>query len=111
MAELLVVAERQLILRRSVKSRCFRRSRTRSGNADESEKRSVSLLFLCGRSKEPPHSHVQRDDAEAKFWLSPVRLAWNRGFSGAELRRIERITEEKEPQLMEGWNEYFGIGR
>ena len=48
--------------------------------------------------------------AQAKFWLAPVRLAWNRGFRGAELRRLERITEENEARLMEIWNEYFDIG-
>jgi hypothetical protein len=54
---------------------------------------------------------VQRDDAEAKFWLGPVRLAWNHGFSGPELRRVERIAEENENRLMEIWNEYFNIGQ
>jgi hypothetical protein len=48
--------------------------------------------------------------AEAKFWLAPVRLAWNRGFSAAELRRIEGLTEENEDRLLEIWNEYFDIG-
>jgi hypothetical protein len=54
---------------------------------------------------------VQRETAEAKFWLSPVRLAWNRGFSGAELRRIERITAEHELQLIEIGNDYFDLGQ
>jgi hypothetical protein len=59
----------------------------------------------------PQNPHAQRDNAEAKFWLSPVRLAWNRGFSGAELGRIERITAEHELQLVEIWNDYFGLGQ
>jgi hypothetical protein len=45
------------------------------------------------------------------FWLSPVRLAWNRGVSGVELRRIERITAEHELQLIEIWNDYFDLGQ
>ena len=69
------------------------------------------FFHYAGDRYEPPHTHVHRDDAEAKFWLVPVRLAWNRGFPGAELRRIERITEENESRLMEIWNEYFGAGR
>ena len=51
--------------------------------------------------------HVQRDQAECKFWLASVRLAWNRGFSSAELRRVERLTEKHEAKLMEIWNDYF----
>ena len=30
--------------------------------------------FDCG---EPIHVHVRRENAEAKFWLQPVALAWN----------------------------------
>jgi hypothetical protein len=59
---------------------------------------------------EPPHTHVQRDDAEAKFWLSSVRLAWNHGFSGAELRQVERTTED-ETRLIEIWNDYLDISQ
>ena len=40
------------------------------------------FFFYAGDRNELAHTHVQRDDAEAKFWLAPVRLAWNRGFSG-----------------------------
>lgn len=45
----------------------------------------------------------------AKFWLNPVSLARNHGFSARELRQIERIVQENRQQLLEGWNEYFGI--
>ena len=69
------------------------------------------FFFYAGDRHEPPHTHVQRDNAETKFWLSPVRLAWNRGFSGAELRRVESITEENETRLIDTWNEYFDIGQ
>jgi hypothetical protein len=57
---------------------------------------------------EPPHVHVDRDDQSAKFWLAPVALARNLGFSAVELRRIQRIVAEHEAELLEGWNEYFG---
>jgi hypothetical protein len=68
------------------------------------------FFFYAGDGGEPPHTHAQRDRSECKFWLVPVRLAWNRGFSGAELRQIERITEEHEAELMEIWNGFFDIG-
>lgn len=67
------------------------------------------FFFYAGDRNEPAHTRVQRDVAEAKFWLAPTRLAWNRGFRAAELRRLERITAENEARLMEAWNEYFGM--
>lgn len=69
------------------------------------------FFFYAGARDEPVRAHVQRDEAEAKSWLAPVRLAWNRGFRGPELRRLERIAEENEARLMEIWNEYFDMGQ
>ena len=57
---------------------------------------------------EPPHVHVDRDDQSAKFWLNPVTLARNLGFSPVELRRIQRMLKEDEGMLLEKWNERFG---
>jgi hypothetical protein len=68
------------------------------------------FYFYAGDRNEPVHTHVQRDDAEAKFWLLPTRLASNRGFSSAELRRLETLTAENQQQLIERWNEYFDRG-
>ncbi len=52
------------------------------------------LFFYSAEGSEPPHVHVRRDLATAKFWLGPVRLARSRGFSDHELRKIKRIIEE-----------------
>ena len=65
------------------------------------------FYFYSGDRDEPPHVNVGRDANEAKFWLDPVRLAWSRGFSGTELRRIEAIVAEHVRQLMEAWNAFF----
>jgi len=48
--------------------------------------------------------HVDRDDLSAKFWLSPVALARNFGFSAVELRRIESLVEEHQAEFLEQWN-------
>ncbi len=68
------------------------------------------LYFYSHEPNEPPHVHVDRDNLSAKFWLNPVSLAYNRGFSARELRQVERIVRENRQQLLEDWNEYFGIG-
>lgn len=59
-------------------------------------------------ANEPPHIHVDRDDLSAKFWLNPVALARNLGFSAAELRKIERLIIASRSMLLEGWNNEYG---
>lgn len=56
---------------------------------------------------EPPHVHVERDREEAKFWLSPVRLQNNKGFSRTEINNIQKLVEENQEQLLVGWNDFF----
>ena len=64
--------------------------------------------FYSHEPNEPPHVHVDRDDQSAKFWLGPVGLAFNLGFSPVELRRIQRMLKENETILLEKWNARFG---
>lgn len=58
---------------------------------------------------EPPHVHVERESHDAKFWLTPVRLARSRGFGAAELLRLEKLVGERQEMLLGAWNEYFTI--
>ncbi len=66
------------------------------------------VYFHSHEPNEPPHVHVDRDDQSAKFWLAPVALARNLGFSGHELRKIERLVEEHEEILLKAWEETHG---
>ncbi len=54
------------------------------------------------------HIHVKRDDQLAKFWLSPVSMAKNRGFNSPELNQIAKLVVKHEQMLMEAWHDYFG---
>lgn len=63
------------------------------------------LFFYAGDGQEPPHVHVERDNGVAKLWLDPVRVQKDLGFRAAELRRIQRIVEEHQSELMEAWND------
>ena len=65
------------------------------------------IYFHSHEPNEPPHVHVDRDDASAKFWLGPVELARNLGFRAVELRRIARLVAEHEAVLQEAWDEQF----
>jgi hypothetical protein len=66
------------------------------------------FFFYSFDCAEPPHVHVRRERDEAKFWISPVALAWNRGFSSRELNDIRRIIVENEPVIVEAWHDHCG---
>ena len=67
------------------------------------------LHFYANDCREPPHVHVERDDATAKFWLHPVRLQIARGFGRREINRLQAVVEAREERLLRSWNEYFKI--
>ena len=66
------------------------------------------VYFYSHEPNEPPHMHVDRDDQSAKFWLQPVSLAVNLGFSPVELRRIQQMIQQNQSILLEAWNAKFG---
>ena len=66
------------------------------------------FYFYSHEPNEPPHVHVDRDDKSAKFWLEPVGLARNLGFTARELRRIEAWVSNYQAKFLEAWDGYFG---
>jgi hypothetical protein len=67
------------------------------------------FFFYSADEDEPPHVHVERDRATAKFWLEPVRLERSRGFGRVELGRIQTLVEGNTDSLVRSWHEYFGF--
>ena len=65
------------------------------------------VYFHSHEPGEPAHVQVDRDDCSAKFWLEPVRVATNYGFSARELRSIETLVDSNRIRLIRAWNEYF----
>lgn len=65
------------------------------------------FYFYSADREEPAHVHVERDRAEAKFWLEPVRLQYSHGFGRAEIKRIERLVVDNRNHFLESWNEFF----
>ena len=68
---------------------------------------SYRVYFHSHEPNEPPHVQVDREDQSAKFWLEPVALARNLGFSPVELRRIQAMLKDNESMLLEKWNARF----
>jgi hypothetical protein len=65
------------------------------------------FFFYSAEGKEPPHIHVRRDSATAKYWLTPVRLARSRQLKSHELRAIAALVAENRGRFLEAWNEHF----
>lgn len=66
------------------------------------------FFWYSHEPNEPAHVHIDRDQCSAKFWLEPVSLARNVGFSGRELKRIGIIIGDNQTFLLEAWHGYFG---
>jgi len=51
------------------------------------------LFMFISDCVEPRHVHVEGNDGLAKFWLRPVSLAENVGYSPREIHRIRNVVE------------------
>jgi hypothetical protein len=66
------------------------------------------LFFYSFDCNEPKHVHVQREKLICKFWLEPISLVKNSGFSPKELNSIRRIIEFNLNKILEAWYEHCG---
>ncbi len=66
------------------------------------------MFFYSNNGVEPPHVHIQKGRALAKFWLEPVAQASASGFRAYELREMERLVVEHQRDWLEAWYEFFG---
>jgi hypothetical protein len=66
------------------------------------------FYFYSHEPNEPPHVHVDRQDASCKVWLANVEVAVNHGFSKVELNTICGIVKDNCGLLLARWHEYFG---
>lgn len=64
--------------------------------------------FFAEEGNEPPHVHIQKAEGRAKFWLNPVSLVYDSGFTPRQLRFIKKIIIANHEQLLEKWNRFFG---
>jgi hypothetical protein len=66
------------------------------------------LFFVSFDCHEPRHVHVQRERRLCKYWLEPVVLASNHGFTPVELNAIRQLLLDKRKQILEAWDEHCG---
>jgi hypothetical protein len=66
------------------------------------------FFFYSFDYHEPPHVHVRRERMVCKFWLIPVALSVNHGFSARELNRIRAIILDNLNRILEAWHDHCG---
>jgi hypothetical protein len=65
------------------------------------------FFFFSNEGLEPPHIHVAKGGALAKFWLDPVELSSPTGFAAHELRRLQAMVVERRTEFEDAWNDFF----
>jgi hypothetical protein len=65
------------------------------------------FFFFSREGQEPPHIHVETAENAAKFWLTPVSLAWAVGYNAREIRAVRELVEQNATRFLEKWYEHF----
>ncbi len=63
--------------------------------------------FYSSDLNEPPHMHVIRDGNEAKVWLQPIDVSYNRGYNKVKMNQILKLIRQNQQKLLEVWNAHF----
>ena len=66
------------------------------------------FFFYSFDCNEPMHVHVQRERMVCKFWLEPIVLSKNYGFTSKELNTIREIIYNNRNKIVEAWYEHCG---
>jgi hypothetical protein len=69
------------------------------------QERGYRFYFYEADLSEPIHVHIAKSGNQAKFWISPVRLAVRGEFKDYELNQIERIIANRYAQIVAAWQE------
>ena len=66
------------------------------------------FFFYSFDCNEQMHVHVQRERMICKFWLEPVVLVRNQGYTPKELNTIRETIRKNRHKIMEAWYEHCG---
>ena len=67
------------------------------------------FFFFSLEGTEPPHIHVESAEKYAKFWLIPIALVESRRMNSTELTKVRKIIEKQRNEIINKWNEHFGL--
>jgi Domain of unknown function (DUF4160) len=67
---------------------------------------SYRIFFTSFDCNEPPHVHIERENATCKFWIAPIELARSHGFRASELNTIRRLINTHRVAILGPWHEH-----
>lgn len=65
------------------------------------------FVWWSNETREPPHVHVFKGGAAAKWWLLPLQEAYSAGLNPGQRRAIQAILEEQRFSLLRQWYDSF----
>lgn len=65
------------------------------------------FFFYSNESNEPPHVHLEKGDAEGKYWIDPLEKEYMHGFTRSEEKQARKIIEEQQENFKNDWDDYF----
>ena len=68
----------------------------------------INEFFFYSNEKERMHVHYKKDGKKAKFWLFPIELARNEGFSEHEINDILKKLKGTRNECVKKWKQHFG---
>jgi hypothetical protein len=63
------------------------------------------MFMFMSDCAEPRHVHIEDNDCGAKFWLEPVSLAANLGYSPREINRLRAIIDRDRHALIQAFDD------
>lgn len=64
------------------------------------------FFFYSFDCAEPEHVHAQREAKSCKYWLLPIEVADNDGFSARELNQVRVEVRRNLQKILEAWHEH-----
>ena len=65
------------------------------------------FFFYSNEGNEPPHIHVEKAEAYAKYWLESDEFASSNGFTNSQLRKVRNLIITNKDLLHESWHAHF----
>jgi len=65
------------------------------------------FFFYSNEGREPVHVHVEKGDAQGKYWLEPVQEDYMDGFTKTEEKQVRKIIIDHQEKFITDWNEHF----
>ncbi|RDC65973.1 DUF4160 domain-containing protein [Adhaeribacter pallidiroseus] len=68
----------------------------------------LRFFFFSNEATDPAHVHVEKNNAYAKYYLSPVEHAFSFAFNANELSQIRNLVQQHQSVFLTKWNEFIG---